>query len=353
LLESAETFLKYGLHLHRCDTNWEARGVLIYFTEFFVETFILLLTLGHYGQLLFSLGVSLSIVNVVLFFNIRYIFVSLRERVYSLKNYLKLAYAMKSRYPDVSKEELEQLDDYCAICRDPMESAKKLPCNHIFHQSCLRGWLEQHHSCPTCRFSLIDARPENLANDNLGAQNVNPDNNPHDPLLNEPGVPLAQEPAVVAPRQDPAPVAGWRDWFVRPGNGVTRNMIRTVQEVAPHIPEQLIERDLARTRSIDLTLENILEGRLVAPEEQVPPHVPQVVAPPVQPIPQPQPMIPIPNAMARSEMNADVETPVVSLPVHNFDSELIEPPAGFASSPAERERVLQARKALLKQQARL
>lgn len=328
LLESMETFMKYGLHLHRCDSNWEARGVLIYFTEFMMETLILLLTLAHYGQLLFSLGVSLSIVNVVLFFNVRYVFVSLRERVYSLRNYLKLAYAMKSRYPDVSKEELEQLDDYCAICRDPMESAKKLPCNHIFHQSCLRGWLEQHHSCPTCRYSLIDSPPSApIIAEN---PNVNDEANPNggDQHVDAGNI-LDQHPAP-NPRQEiaPNPVA-WRDWFA--GNGVTRNMIRAVQEVAPHIPEHIIERDLALTRSTDLTLENIFEGRLVAPEEQ-----------PILPGPQ----VNRPEILNRSSGGSPVHSSVEP------DSELPEPPAGYAVSSADRERNLQARKLLLKQQAR-
>ena len=36
-----------------------------------------------------------------------------------------------------------------------MTSAKVLPCGHIFHYTCLRSWLEQSHSCPVCRASLV------------------------------------------------------------------------------------------------------------------------------------------------------------------------------------------------------
>ena len=33
-------------------------------------------------------------------------------------------------------------------------SAKKLPCGHIFHKSCLRSWFQRQQTCPTCRYVL-------------------------------------------------------------------------------------------------------------------------------------------------------------------------------------------------------
>ncbi|KAJ2338172.1 hypothetical protein IWW50_007101, partial [Coemansia erecta] len=36
-------------------------------------------------------------------------------------------------------------------------TAKKLPCEHLFHRSCLRAWLVRHLSCPTCRIALAAA----------------------------------------------------------------------------------------------------------------------------------------------------------------------------------------------------
>ena len=46
---------------------------------------------------------------------------------------------MIHRYPDVTPEELQNVDNVCIICREEMTTqAKRLPCNHIFHLSCLR-----------------------------------------------------------------------------------------------------------------------------------------------------------------------------------------------------------------------
>jgi autocrine motility factor receptor len=86
-------------------------------------------------------------------------------------------FLLKNRYATVSPEELAAFDDDCAICRERMQSAKKLPCGHIFHLSCLRSWLQQHHSCPTCRSSLIHSNNQQGENANnaqeAGAQRPN------------------------------------------------------------------------------------------------------------------------------------------------------------------------------------
>lgn len=45
----------------------------------------------------------------------------------------------------------------CPICMEDFklnEEAKKLPCNHFFHESCIAQWLKLHGTCPVCRLTL-------------------------------------------------------------------------------------------------------------------------------------------------------------------------------------------------------
>lgn len=36
-------------------------------------------------------------------------------------------------YPMATSEELAENSDNCAVCWEKMESARKLPCSHLFH----------------------------------------------------------------------------------------------------------------------------------------------------------------------------------------------------------------------------
>lgn len=65
-------------------------------------------------------------------------------------------------YPMATAEELDANSDNCAICWEKMDSARKLPCGHLFHNGCLQSWMEQEPSCPTCRLSLTLGHDQNM-----------------------------------------------------------------------------------------------------------------------------------------------------------------------------------------------
>nr|XP_005988975.1 PREDICTED: E3 ubiquitin-protein ligase synoviolin [Latimeria chalumnae] len=65
---------------------------------------------------------------------------------------------MNTLYPDATPEDLQATDNVCIICREEMVTgAKRLPCNHIFHTSCLRSWFQRQQTCPTCRMDVLRA----------------------------------------------------------------------------------------------------------------------------------------------------------------------------------------------------
>ncbi|CAG8438160.1 8884_t:CDS:2 [Diversispora eburnea] len=124
-----QTLVKYVIHLRDLSRQgvWESRGLLLYYTEFVTDTLILIATLGHYLHIM----------------------------IIAYRNYRKAISNMQTQYPNATDMELNEYNDDCAICRDSMSSAKRLPCGHMFHLSCLRSWLEHHGSCPTCRRPLL------------------------------------------------------------------------------------------------------------------------------------------------------------------------------------------------------
>merc|ERR1712071_540569 len=65
---------------------------------------------------------------------------------------------LNTLYPDATAEDLANTDNVCIICREEMVTgAKKLPCNHIFHATCLRSWFQRQQTCPTCRLEVLRA----------------------------------------------------------------------------------------------------------------------------------------------------------------------------------------------------
>jgi hypothetical protein len=72
--------------------------------------------------------------------------------------------------PPASKKELERLkiikisrehvasNMECTVCKEKFkrnEECDLLPCQHFFHQDCIRPWLHLHNTCPICRFELL------------------------------------------------------------------------------------------------------------------------------------------------------------------------------------------------------
>jgi E3 ubiquitin-protein ligase synoviolin len=64
--------------------------------------------------------------------------------------YLKLTQNLDRQFDDANEEELLAAGN-CLVCREAMQSGKKLPCDHVFHTDCLRMWLQHQQSCPLCR----------------------------------------------------------------------------------------------------------------------------------------------------------------------------------------------------------
>ncbi len=94
------------------------------------------------------------------------------EEIETILNYLMNNDTNRYGSPPASKKEIEKLNKYiltkekldnfgieniCSVCKEEFQIGNEmldLPCNHYFHKDCLMPWLNQHDSCPVCRFEL-------------------------------------------------------------------------------------------------------------------------------------------------------------------------------------------------------
>ncbi|XP_065221765.1 E3 ubiquitin-protein ligase synoviolin B [Planococcus citri] len=147
------TAVKYILHI--IDMNrevfWENKAVFLLYVE---------VVIGFIKVVLYMCFVALMVKLYTLpLFAFRPMYYSMRNFKKALNDVILSRRAirnMNTLYPDATAEELAAADNVCIICREEMQTgAKKLPCNHIFHVSCLRSWFQRHQTCPTCRLNVL------------------------------------------------------------------------------------------------------------------------------------------------------------------------------------------------------
>ena len=82
---------------------------------------------------------------------------------------------------EATEQELESLNDVCAICYQELRTARITLCNHFFHSVCLRKWLYVQDNCPLCHKVIYKSQenetgPESEQNMDAANQNVVDDN---------------------------------------------------------------------------------------------------------------------------------------------------------------------------------
>ncbi|KAF9615273.1 hypothetical protein IFM89_022600 [Coptis chinensis] len=70
--------------------------------------------------------------------------------------------SLVTKEPDFRVAELPTVSSIGGVCMICMEEfnrgkdvAKRLACNHVYHETCVSTWLSQNNSCPLCRCSIF------------------------------------------------------------------------------------------------------------------------------------------------------------------------------------------------------
>ena len=134
------------------DTPWENLDDVVYYTksttrvlEFTVALFVVC-----YGVRESIFGdwswINAAILIIHCYFNVW-------QRLQAgWKSYLLRRESVKKveSLPLATAQQLEELNDVCAICYQPLKTARVTRCNHFFHTLCLRKWLYVQDKCPMC-----------------------------------------------------------------------------------------------------------------------------------------------------------------------------------------------------------
>ncbi|KAG2173844.1 hypothetical protein INT43_005264 [Umbelopsis isabellina] len=165
-IDTCQLLIKYVAHIfdNINDDQMQFKGIIMYYSELLADLLILLCTILQYLQLLVSdrlwiwaqwmHGRSFGWTDVILLLNLRSAFKHLRRKIVTHAVHWRAMSALRSTYLQASPADLQTYGDQCAICRETMKEATKLPCAHCFHLSCLHSWIHHRPSqatCPTCR----------------------------------------------------------------------------------------------------------------------------------------------------------------------------------------------------------
>nr|XP_029725905.1 E3 ubiquitin-protein ligase AMFR-like isoform X2 [Aedes albopictus] len=251
--------------------SWDKRGPVAYYIELIFEVAALVVDFGHHLHMLLWSNIFLSMASLVIIMQLRYLINEIQRKFKKHRNYLWVLNHMEKSYPLATAEDLKQNCDNCAICWEKMETARKLPCSHLFHNSCLQSWLEQDTSCPTCRLGLsvhnnnVNILPNEIRIDDTEPAGRTANNHffhfngsRYVSWLPNFSVEVTHINSVL--RNEPSP----RETAVNHTSQI-RNMARHVQEMFPRFPLSTLIADLQISRSIEVTIDNILEGRLQVP----------------------------------------------------------------------------------------
>jgi len=148
------TLIKYILHTIdlNSDAPWENKAVYMLYLELFIGFIKVILYM-------FFFMIMMRIFTLPLF-ALRPMYLTMRAFKKALNDVVlsrRAIQLLNTSFPFATEEDLENSDNVCIICRETMTAStcKKLPCGHIFHRSCLRGWFLRQQTCPTCRMDIV------------------------------------------------------------------------------------------------------------------------------------------------------------------------------------------------------
>ncbi|KAH7728371.1 E3 ubiquitin-protein ligase AMFR-like protein [Aphelenchoides avenae] len=203
----------------------------------------------NYLHMIFFSQLAVTYCCVFLVVQARHYYFRISSKIRKHIQHQKIIYHISTCYAEASHEDLEK-NDACTICWEPMKSARKLPCGHIFHELCLRRWLEQDSSCAICRQALslnLNSTLRGGVEDQAGIE--------VDPTLQ-----FVVE--AISPQNNRFS-RWWRNFLFEPLNDDQISaMVDQISEMFPQTPRATVQEVLRQTGTVQQAIEALLEGRV-------------------------------------------------------------------------------------------
>ncbi|PAA78955.1 hypothetical protein BOX15_Mlig028206g1, partial [Macrostomum lignano] len=300
-------------HLTRQDSASNApsssplRSSFSYHIDLGFDCAAMLLDGCHNLHMLLWSNFTLSIANLVIFMQLRYLYYQLCDRWYRHLRY-RLVHCLISSVCSpytVTDSSSQQEPELCPICWDPLAAgSSRLPCRHAFHSDCLGLWLEQELACPTCRrpvstpemasgaaataaSTTSSAETSNGAtagssiSNGAAASSASTAAQAASTVVASSSLSTATATAASAATVSSASMTSsssatsQRRHRDKSMEARLREQADAVRQIFPHVSSLAIVEDLRISGSPDATIANILEGRVVGSAGPHVPHGPQ------------------------------------------------------------------------------
>ena len=148
----------YSLYMYDAFQSelWEELDDYVYYIKGACRTFEFVLIVVVLGYRVFDTSLEWTVFQIVmvclhLWVNV---YLPLKDGWSSIK-LRRLVNKKLNALPYAEEHQLKDTDDVCAICLEELRTARVTPCRHMFHNLCLRKWLNVQNKCPMCHATIL------------------------------------------------------------------------------------------------------------------------------------------------------------------------------------------------------
>nr|VZI46629.1 unnamed protein product [Spirometra erinaceieuropaei] len=129
------------------------QSIIFYYVDLFFGVLERVVDFIHNLHMLFWNWLQINMSGLIVCLHLQYLYYELSKIYKRHRRYREVAEILSTKIP------LAYIQDNCAVCWDVLSPGRQLRCGHVFHDACLRSWIEYMPTCPTCRANIPELAP--------------------------------------------------------------------------------------------------------------------------------------------------------------------------------------------------